>query len=73
MELRQLSCSVTVGEELHPIERPRGPPDPGRFGGAARGACEVERGRCGPLVEARNAPWYLPEAYSGVRRGYELT
>jgi hypothetical protein len=33
-------------------------------GGLADSA--LERGRCGPLVEARNAPRHLPEGYSGT-------
>ncbi len=26
---------------------------------SARGRSPMERGRCGPLVEARNAPWHF--------------
>jgi len=33
----------------------------------------MDRVRCGLLVEARNAPWYFPEEYSGDLPGYELT
>ncbi|GAB2796536.1 hypothetical protein GCM10027073_30480 [Streptomyces chlorus] len=27
----------------------------------------MDRGRCGLLVEARNAPWQSPEGYSGIQ------
>ncbi len=34
----------------------------------------MERGRCGPLVEARNAPWYSPEGCpQELFARYELT
>lgn len=34
----------------------------------------MDRGRCGPLVVARNAPGFSPEGYSGEPLGtYELT
>jgi hypothetical protein len=57
--------TVTVREQGGSLQRAGTGPAPVRT---------VERERCGPRVEARNAPWYLPEWYSGAfGSGYEAT